>query len=218
MSLKSPLSNSDDAVEFRPIEGLPAYRVGSDGSVWSNQRGAWHRIGQRVDKHGYLFVRLSHHGRVHHKKVHRIVAEAFLGPCPPGREVAHEDCDKTNARLSNLRYDTHKGNYADSVRVTNLNRGEKNGQSKLDESRVREIKRRLAAGENKYDLMAEFDIGRRCIERIWWGQRWGHVKLEGADLEAERFRKGITHSIEVEPARAFLLKQFAERDRLGRFG
>ena len=47
---------------------------------------------------------------------HRLVARAFLGPCPDGMEVLHRDGDGSNARLSNLRYGTHADNGADMVR------------------------------------------------------------------------------------------------------
>lgn len=48
------------------------------------------------------------------KMVHRLVAEAFLGPAL-GREVRHLDGDPTNNRLSNLRWGTHSENEFDKV-------------------------------------------------------------------------------------------------------
>lgn len=48
--------------------------------------------------------------------VHRLVLEAFVGPCPEGMEGCHIDGDGTNNRLDNLRWDTHVGNVKDSIR------------------------------------------------------------------------------------------------------
>ena len=45
--------------------------------------------------------------------VHRLVAEAFIGPRPAGLDVAHGDNDKTNNRAENLRYATRSENMAD---------------------------------------------------------------------------------------------------------
>jgi len=45
--------------------------------------------------------------------VHRLVLEAFVGPCPDGMEACHLDSDKTNNRVSNLRWDTHLENMRD---------------------------------------------------------------------------------------------------------
>lgn len=49
-------------------------------------------------------------------RVHRLVMLAFVGPCPDGLEVCHDDDDGSNACLSNLRYDTHYENHQDRVR------------------------------------------------------------------------------------------------------
>ena len=46
-------------------------------------------------------------------RLHRLVLEAFVGPCPAGMEVCHNDGDPTNNRLSNLRCDTHRNNMLD---------------------------------------------------------------------------------------------------------
>ena len=69
---------------------------------------------------GYKVVTLvaSHGGRdaygngVGRRKVgvHRLVADAFLGECPDGKEVDHKDFDKANNAAVNLQYLTHREN------------------------------------------------------------------------------------------------------------
>lgn len=46
--------------------------------------------------------------------VHRLVAEAFHGQCPPGYETDHIDGDKLNNRANNLEWVTRKENIARS--------------------------------------------------------------------------------------------------------
>lgn len=54
--------------------------------------------------------------------IHRLVLEAFVGPCPAGLECCHNDGDRGNATLRNLRWDTRAANTLDAVRQrTNLN-------------------------------------------------------------------------------------------------
>lgn len=65
------------------------------------------------DGYGYPSVGLSGRGKKARPKVHKLVAEAFLGPRPPGLEICHNDGDKTNAVPSNLRYDTRIANESD---------------------------------------------------------------------------------------------------------
>lgn len=61
------------------------------------------------------FVRLTKDGVRSVQSVHVLVAEAFLGPRPEGHEVCHNDGDRDNNCLTNLRYDTHSGNMLDAV-------------------------------------------------------------------------------------------------------
>ncbi len=60
-----------------------------------------------------LKVNLSQGGTTTVRKVHRLVLEAWVGPCPDGCEGCHNDGDPTNNIISNLRWDTHKNNGLD---------------------------------------------------------------------------------------------------------
>ena len=51
------------------------------------------------------------------KGIHVIVAAVFIGPRPPGKQVAHWNGDKNDNRLANLRYATREENDADSARL-----------------------------------------------------------------------------------------------------
>lgn len=65
-------------------------------------------------KDGYARIKFAANGTVTNPTpVHQIVAEAFLGPCPPGQEVCHNDGNPANCTPGNLRYDTHSANLRD---------------------------------------------------------------------------------------------------------
>lgn len=64
------------------------------------------------DYEGYRAVTLPDRRDV---GVHRIVADAFLGPRPLGQEVCHKDGTRDNNALSNLEYGTRQKNVLDSV-------------------------------------------------------------------------------------------------------
>jgi hypothetical protein len=53
---------------------------------------------------GYLSVGLSRNSKQRAFYVHRLVAEAFLGPRPAGKETMHLNGDRTDNRVANLAY------------------------------------------------------------------------------------------------------------------
>ena len=65
---------------------------------------------------GYRYVALFYDDQKRRRPVHQLVAEAFIGPRPPGLHVCHNDGDPANNQPSNLRYDTPSENSYDTVR------------------------------------------------------------------------------------------------------
>lgn len=65
---------------------------------------------------GHLYVRLWKDKRQTKSYVHRLVLEAFVGPCPEGMEALHHDDDPTNNILGNIRWGTRSENMTDMVR------------------------------------------------------------------------------------------------------
>lgn len=61
---------------------------------------------------GYLVTGLGH-GRIAY--VHRLVLDAFVGPRPEGMVSCHNNGDRSDNRLANLRYGTSSENNTDTV-------------------------------------------------------------------------------------------------------
>ena len=96
------------------------------------------------DGRGYLFVGLSINGTRRHYRVHRLVAVAFLGTCPEGKEVNHKDGNKTNNYLENLEYMTRSENMCHAYKTGLASQRDKNnGNSKLIEEKACKIMRLL---------------------------------------------------------------------------
>lgn len=114
--------------QWRPVVGYEGrYEVSDHGRVKSLARevhdtlGRTRKIPERnlrvtAQTSGHLGLGLSKDGHVKSHRVHRLVLEAFVGPCPKGMEACHNDGDPTNNLLSNLRWDTHEANVADTKR------------------------------------------------------------------------------------------------------
>lgn len=63
---------------------------------------------------GHLRVGLSP-GQGRTRKVHRLVLEAFVGPCPPEMEALHRNGIPGDCRLTNLRWGTKSDNARDQI-------------------------------------------------------------------------------------------------------
>src|SRR5262249_29683708 len=137
-------------VGYRPVVDIPGYFVGSNGSVWSLRiRGKGKgllssecrllSIYRRPYGARYCVVRLraERGGKVVCRYVHRLVLEAFVGPCPPGYVACHHDGNTANNRLPNLRWDTQSANMADQARHGRRLRGEASPRARFTEEEVR---------------------------------------------------------------------------------
>ena len=65
---------------------------------------------------GYAQVILYGVGKPSPRRIHRLVLETFIGPMPPGSYALHNDGDKANNRLENLRWGDSSENTLDMVR------------------------------------------------------------------------------------------------------
>jgi hypothetical protein len=169
--------------EIRPVEGFPGYFVRNDGQLTCHHNTRRQPCPPRilagtVTPRGYVRTTLhSGPGENKHKFIHEIVLTAFVGPRPPGMEACHWDGNKQNNALWNLRWDTSKANAADSIRLGRVKNqvGSNNGNAKLDEATVREIKRFLAEGRSYRETIDRFGVTQNMVNQIKNGYRWQHV-------------------------------------------
>jgi len=70
---------------------------------------------KRPSSSGYWSVFLRQDGKYKNCKIHVLVMRTFRGPCPPGQQVCHNDGNKLNLALSNLRYGTQSTNNRDQL-------------------------------------------------------------------------------------------------------
>lgn len=104
---------------------------------------------------------------------HRLVMEAFVGPCPEGMQVRHLDGDYTNNDISNLAYGTPRENAEDKQRHGTTVRGERHPLSKLTEESVALIRALYAAGDvTQRDLAEKFGVAPSLVSRVIKGQSW----------------------------------------------
>jgi len=131
-----------------------------------------------LSRYGYPTVHLSKHGVRKRFLVHRIVLESFIGNAPEKFVVCHNDSNKTNNTLCNLRWDTQVGNMADTVANGTSNRGERNHFAKLTCAEVLQIKKLLSHGVDMHSIADRFRVSWAAISDINKGRRWSHVDVQ----------------------------------------
>jgi len=182
------------SVEYRDVPGFLGYRVGSDGSMWSRRgkrwktlQREWHKITPKADPRGRMRIQLYRNvltvrasGRIRSKQktkfVHRLVLEAFVGPCPPGMVACHRNDDASDNRLENLRWDTHKGNAADAVRNGRYRIGPAHHAVRATESLVKAIRRADRIGVSCGLLARLTGLTESTIRNILKGHTWKWLK------------------------------------------
>lgn len=97
--------------KWKPITGYDRYEVSDQGRIRGPRGVTAGAVGSRGYRQAYLRNPGQKQGTT--RNVHVLVAEAFIGPRPPGLQVCHNDGNKNNNTLSNLRYDTPKANWQD---------------------------------------------------------------------------------------------------------
>ena len=104
------------AIEWKPIEDFPGYEISSDGQVrcfrdyHGNITNKHHLLKPLLNKDGYYYVDLyTIHRKPVHKRIHRLVAETFIGK-NDDLVVNHINGDKLNNNVKNLEWVTAKQN------------------------------------------------------------------------------------------------------------
>lgn len=142
-------------------------RVVANGSRWPGRLCSLTPHGA-----GYRIVGLSKDGKSHAILVHRIVLEAFVGPCPPGMQGAHGNGIRDDNRLTNLRWDTISGNHADKFRHGTMPMGSRHYRAKLTEAQAREIIKRRKGGETLARIAKAFGVTPSNVLYIAKGKSW----------------------------------------------
>jgi hypothetical protein len=98
---------------IKEINGIPDYYISNFGIAYStkispryNPKGEMRVLRPRTHPSGYLYIGLFvGKGKTKQRlwrRVHRVVAQTFLGPIPKGKEVNHKNLDKHCNSVDNL--------------------------------------------------------------------------------------------------------------------
>jgi hypothetical protein len=187
-------------VRYESISRFSGYCFGDDGSVWTRYiRGGskatngslssrWRKMRpvlqvrtgnqpRRLCERYRILLSISGVRKSYY--VHRLILEAFKGPCPAGMVCCHNNGDATDNRPQNLRWDTHKANVADKIRhgTAAVTSGSRHGNAKLTEDDIPILRNLHAQGWSFKQIGEKLGIHRDTVRNIVSGKRWGHVPV-----------------------------------------
>lgn len=165
---------------WKKIKKYP-YKVSNFGRIKRIKAASGTRIGKilkvRIDTRGYLYVNLYKNAKCKNFRVHKLVAEAFIGLCPKNKEINHIDGIKSNNNPNNLEYVTRSENNKHAFKLgLQSQKGEKNSYSKLKERDIKEIRKLYRTGNYfQKELAEKFNCSRINISKIVCGENWSHI-------------------------------------------
>ena len=208
---------------WKPIPEYPGYDVSDHGQVRSYYKrvkndgrgGAWKIADtpQRIMAGGsdgrYLYQFIKHEsGEFRNVKTHVLIMLAFVGECPDGLEVCHNDNIKYNNRLDNLRYDTHANNMLDAAHAGGT------GGRKLTNDQALKARQRYRDGESRDALEKELGVSRKNLSNCLRGKTFAHLGSENTVEYVRRITDTQVREMRELRQGGALLKELAERYNL----
>lgn len=102
---------------WKKIKNFEDYEVSNLGRIRSLKRSKQKIMSLKFDTKKYNIIGLCMNGKLSTKKVHRLVAEAFISNPKNKATVNHIDGNKTNNKVDNLEWLTNEENMAHAAKL-----------------------------------------------------------------------------------------------------
>lgn len=133
---------------WKVINNFEDYQVSDLGEIKSLKFGEEKILKPQKLNSGYLYVYLCKDGAVYHKTIHRLVAEAFIENVDNKPCIDHINTIRTDNRVENLRWCTHKENCNYEITVKRMSEAHKG--KKLSEEHKGKISNALKGKEKPH--------------------------------------------------------------------
>jgi hypothetical protein len=156
---------------WKPLKNTN-YLVSDKGRVYSKRSSKV--LTPQVNQYGYHQLTLYIDGAKINKRVHRLVAEVFLGESN-GLQVNHINGIKTDNSIENLEYVTSKQNHEHAISTGLMPLGSLRPGAKLTEDDVVLIKKLMLNDLDDQEISELTGTVTATISKIRHGKRWTHV-------------------------------------------
>lgn len=100
-------------IKIKRIPKFQDYSITNSGRVYSHKWGKVKEKVLRINKYGYVVVKIEGQWR----PVHSLVASTYIEERPPGFQVNHKDGNKLNNCVENLEYVSQRDNLLHAMRT-----------------------------------------------------------------------------------------------------
>jgi hypothetical protein len=158
---------------WKPVVGFEGwYSVSDQGRVRRDKPGKSTFRGRPlkpyIRRDGYPCVRFCCDAKTKGMAIHRLVAAAFLGPCPVGKEVNHRNGNRSDPCASNLEYVTRSENNLHAYRILG---GGPRCIVKIDNEQLSRLRALHLVGVTQKELARMFGIHQSHVSKILSGHR-----------------------------------------------
>lgn len=172
------------------IEGFENYKISNSGNVKSLERikklptGGKQVLPEIILKpkliKGYRCVKLCKDGKHFNKRICRLVGFVYCVNPQSKLFINHKDANKANDYYENLEWVTDKENAQHAVKMglhfSPACKGEKNGNSKLTNTDIFEIRKHKEKGLSNRSIAKRYSVSNVLIGLIINGKNWRHIK------------------------------------------
>ncbi len=173
-------------MDFREDDWEESYRLGLSnyGRVRSYIKDPQGSLIKGGSINGYVTVNVKlKNGKRRNFYLHKLLAKAFLTPGTNEKSVLHLNHDKTDNRLENLKWATHKERYAHQktspLDIKRRTSGERH-YTKLSYAEAKVLKKKLLDPNRRTRLKVlakQFGVSEMQLHRIKTGENWGDLQV-----------------------------------------
>lgn len=167
--------------QWRDIPGYGGkYQVSSNGRIGrlggrGPVKNTLYIMAPYIDEQGRPKVNLRLQSTAKQIIVSKLVALAFIGPRPEGKDVLHNNGINSDNFVGNLRYGTKLENMADKRVHGTQPEGASSHFAKLTEEQVHDIRASLERGESPKSISLRMPITERSISDVKLRKSWSHI-------------------------------------------
>jgi hypothetical protein len=161
-------------IEWKPVKDYEGYEISSRGDVRNVKTG---RILKHGRNKGYASVNLYTGERKYKtKKIHRLIAEAFIDN-PDGLPVInHKNGDKLDNRIENLEWCTQAHNIKHMIdEGLHSGKGGTHWNARLTDAIVLKMRDLRSAGRSVNEIAKQFGVKANTASSAISGVTWAHL-------------------------------------------